>query len=151
MLPLLTLLRRHKIPDVDLVIAANDEPRIKVKVNQRHWERTCKAYPGRRQLPPPLFSSTTNRGHLDLPWLDFSFFMPRGDHKLRTPPWSVLHGSMLQQSATLRWSEKIELAMHTGNVGSPFRKRLVAAAAANPGEILVNELFIGMRLLRNGR
>lgn len=78
-LPLLSVLRRHKIPDVDLVIAPNDEPRIKVKVHKRHWTRTCERYPGRHRgqnkLPPPLFSSTTNRAHLDLPWLDFSFFM----------------------------------------------------------------------------
>jgi hypothetical protein len=33
------------------------------------------------------------------------------------------------------WASKIELAMHTGNVGSPFRKQLGAIAAANPGEV----------------
>ena len=41
------------------------------------------------------------------------------------------------------WDDKIELAVHTGNVGSIYRKRLAAAAEKNPGEILVNELFIG--------
>ncbi|KAL1511513.1 hypothetical protein AB1Y20_006321 [Prymnesium parvum] len=142
-MPLLSMLKTHEVPDVDLVIAANDEPRVKVKVNERHWRRTCETYPGGRRLPPPLFSSTTNRGHLDLPWLDFSFFMPRVEHKLRTPPWSELHPAILRESASIRWEDKIELAMHTGNVGSPFRKRLAETAAANPGEMLVNELFIG--------
>ena len=41
------------------------------------------------------------------------------------------------------WDEKIELAMHTGNVGSPFRQILSKVAAKNPETILVNELFIG--------
>jgi len=50
---------------------------------------------------------------------------------------------MLRQSEGVRWEDKIELAMHTGNVGSPFRKRLAAAAAAHPDSMLVNELFIG--------
>ena len=31
--------------------------------------------------------------------------------------------------------------MHTGNVGSPFRKVLSRIAADNPDEMLVNELY----------
>ena len=31
----------------------------------------------------------------------------------------------------------------TGNVGSPYRKKLSAVAEKNPDTILVNELFIG--------
>ena len=31
---------------------------------------------------------------------------------------------------------KLELAMHTGNVGSPFRKRLAAVAEKNPETML---------------
>ena len=69
--------------------------------------------------------------------------MPRRDHKLRTPPWSVLHPQMLAQSARVAWADKIGLAMHTGNVGSPFRKRLAQVAAKHPETMLVNELFIG--------
>ena len=41
------------------------------------------------------------------------------------------------------WEAKIELAMHTGNVGSPYRKVLARVAQEAAGEILVNELFIG--------
>ena len=33
--------------------------------------------------------------------------------------------------------------MHTGNVGSPYRKMLAKVAEAHPEEVLVNELFIG--------
>ena len=33
--------------------------------------------------------------------------------------------------------------MHTGNVGSPYRKVLSQVAERNADEILVNELFIG--------
>ena len=76
-------------------------------------------------------------------WPDFSFYMPRRPHKLRTPPWSKLHPQMLRESATVDWDAKIPLAVHTGNVGSPFRKRLAAQAAQSPDEMLVNELFIG--------
>jgi hypothetical protein len=95
------------------------------------------------QLPPPLFSSTVNRAHFDLAWPDFSFYMPRKPHKLRTPPWRQLHPQMLEQSARVRWEDKVPLAVHTGNVGSPYRKRLAKQAAISPNEILVNELFIG--------
>ena len=156
-MPLLETLRRHpNLPDIDIVVAANDEPRIKTLVSPKYWRRLCTAYPGvapedsphrfaRRHvdLPPPLFSSTISRHHLDLPWLDFSFFMPRRPHKLRTPPWSVLQPQMVAQSAAVRWTDKIELAMHTGNVGSPFRKRLADVAKRHPSTMLVNELFIG--------
>ena len=143
-MPLLETLRRHPdLPDVDLVVAAVDEPRIKTLVDPKWWTRLCTTYPGPHDLPPPLFSSTISRHHLDLPWLDFSFFMPRKPHKLRTPPWSVLHPQMLEQSAKVRWEDKIELAMHTGNVGSPFRKKLAEVAGVNPNTMLVNELFIG--------
>jgi len=153
-MPLLETLRRHPhLPDLDLVVAAVDEPRIKTLVSPKWWSRLCKAFsgvppPGARghnaaDLPPPLFSSTISRHHLDLPWLDFSFFMPRKEHKLRTPPWSVLHPQMVAQSASILWNSKIELAMHTGNVGSPFRKRLAQVAGENPTTMLVNELFIG--------
>jgi len=151
--PLLDALRWHNVPDIDIVVAAVDEPRIKMAINDDQWTKTVQLYPGRvtdartgRQsvkLPPPMFSSTINRAHHDLPWPDFSFYTPRKEHKLRTPPWSELHGKMLEQSARVRWEDKVELAMHTGNVGSPYRKKLAAAAKAHPDAILVNELFIG--------
>ena len=154
-MPLLETLRRHPhLPDIDLVVAAVDEPRVKTLVDPKWWTRLCDRYPGNRHslsgqrrapavLPPPLFSSTISRHHLDLPWLDFSFFMPRAEHKLRTPPWSVLHPQMVAQGRRVRWDDKIELAMHTGNIGSPFRKRLAEVAKGNPQTMLVNELFIG--------
>ena len=104
-MPMLDVLRRHTIPDVDLVVAAVDEPRIKTSVDMREWSRLVSRYPGMQRcegreakyadlpssLPPPLFSSTVDRAHLDLAWPDFSFYMPRRPHKLRTPPWSKLH------------------------------------------------------------
>ena len=108
---LLELLKRRSIPDLDLVVAAVDEPRVKTKVESREWSRMIQRYPAAKTLdprdartavlPPPLFSSTVNRAHLDLPWADFSFFMPRRPHKLRTPPWSKLHPQMLRESSTI--------------------------------------------------
>ena len=68
---------------------------------------------------------------------------PHKPHKLRTPPWSKLHGSLLQAGGSVKWGDKKELAIHTGNVGSPFRKRLAEVAERNPQTMLVNELFIG--------
>ena len=48
---------------------------------------------------------------------------------------------MLKESASVEWSSKIELAVHTGNVGSAYRKRLAEEARRSPNEILVNELY----------
>jgi len=146
-IPLLEILKRHRLPDLDIVVAAVDEPRVKTRVQSNEWTKLVLRYPGgsgeRALLPPPLFSSTVNRAHLDLPWPDFSFFMPRKPHKLRTAPWAKLHPQMIAESDGVQWEEKLELAIHTGNVGSPFRKRLARVAERNPQEMLVNELFIG--------
>ena len=62
---------------------------------------------------------------------------------MRTPPWSVLHPQLVSAGGNVTWDAKIELAMHTGNVGSPFRRKLAAVAQKNPQTMLVNELFIG--------
>ena len=83
-LPLLETLRLHPdLPDLDLVVAAVDEPRIhSLPGDLTAWTRACKRWPGGgfSKLPPPLFSSTTNRNTFDLPWLDFAFFMPKAPH-----------------------------------------------------------------------
>jgi protein glucosyltransferase len=145
-MPLLDTLRRHPdMPDVDLVVAGNDEPRIfAVPGDLSQWSRTCKRWPGGGgPLPPPLFSSTVNRQSLDLPWLDFAWFFPRKPHKLRTPPWSELQPQLLAAGGKVAWGSKLELAMHTGNVGSQQRKILADVAKRAPEEVLVNELFIG--------
>ena len=145
-LPLLDTLRRHpNLPDLDIVVAGVDEPRVhNVPGDTRAWSRMCSAHclPAGR-LPPAIFSSTTNGASLDLPWLDFAWHFPRRPHKLRTPPWSVLHPQLMTAGGKVAWGEKIELAMHTGNVGSPSRKLLSQVAKVSPGEVLVNELFIG--------
>ena len=49
-MPLLDVLRRHSIPDVDIVVAAVDEPRIKTMADARDWSRTVARY---SQQPPP--------------------------------------------------------------------------------------------------
>ena len=154
-LPLLETLRRHpQLPDMDLVVAGNDEPRAPAVAGDRYsWSNTCDRWPGstvgRREgrkgpvMPPATWAATTNRGVMDLPWVDFAWFFPKRPHKLRTPPWSVLHPQLVEAGGKAAWEGKIELAMHTGNVGSPFRKELVKVAAKSPDEMLVNELFIG--------
>ena len=63
--------------------------------------------------------------------------------RLRTPPWAVLHPKLLAAGGSVPWATKIELAMHTGNVGSHQRKRISEVARKAPSEVLVNELFIG--------
>ena len=68
-LPLLETLRRHpNLPDLDIVVAANDEPRIPITVNGPSWTQTCRRWPGQvlgagvsGRLPPPVFASTINR------------------------------------------------------------------------------------------
>ena len=51
-MPLLDVLRRHKIPDVDIVVAAVDEPRVKTKVESREWSRMIQRYPAAKTLDP---------------------------------------------------------------------------------------------------
>lgn len=169
-LPLLETLRRNPdLPDMDLVVAGNDEPRVPAIPGDRFsWSRTCTRWPGgdgpppgispqeqtrrfqegvRKEragpLPPAIWASTTNRAVMDLPWVDFAWFFPRRPHKLRTQPWSKLHGELVAAGGTVQWGDKIELAIHTGNVMSPWRQSLGAIAQQNPGEMLINELFIG--------
>jgi len=146
-LPILETLRRHPhLPNLDIVVAAVDEPRIRaIPGDLYQWTRTCSRWRGGElhNLPPPLFSSTTNENTFDLPWLDFAWFFPRAPHKLRTAPWSVLHPQLVAAGGRVAWESKFELAMHTGNTGSHQRKLLVEVAKAHPSEILVNELFIG--------
>ena len=145
-MPLLDTLRRHPdLPNLDLVVAGNDEPRVHAVPGDAHrWSRMCDRYCGPAARPPPaLFSSTTNRAAIDLPYVDFAWFFPRRPHKLRTPPWAVLHPKLHAAGGSVPWASKIELAMHTGNVGSAHRKALAEVSRRAPSEILVNELFIG--------
>ena len=152
-MPILETLRRHpSLPNMDLVVAGNDEPRVPSSPGDRYsWSKTCRRWPGSNainggvsnRMPPAIFASTGNRAAFDLPWLDFAWFFPRRPHKLRTPPWSVLQPQLVKAGGSVKWETKIELAMHTGNVGSPWRKVLAQEATKHPNEILVNELFIG--------
>ena len=145
-MPLLETLRQHPdLPDIDIVISGNDEPRFaSIPGNQFSWSKMCAKWPGESgKLPPVTFSNTVNRGAFDLPWPDFAWFFPRKPHKLRTPPWSILHEQLIEAGGRASWEEKMEFAMHTGNVGSLQRKKLAQVAQEHPGEVLVNEVFIG--------
>ena len=145
-MPILETLRRHPdLPNIDIVVAGNDEPRFPSIPGERFsWGRTCSRWSGRgKDLPPAIFASTVNRAVFDLPWLDFAWFFPRRPHKLRTKPWSELQPALVAAGKSVKWGDKIELAMHTGNVMSPSRKVLIEEAKRSPKEILVNELFIG--------
>ena len=150
-MPILETLRRHpNLPDMDIVVAGNDEPRVPAVPGDRFsWSRTCGRWPGdntisgasgtrKATMPPAIFASTINRAVFDLPWLDFAWFFPRRQHKLRTPPWSKLHPSLVEAGGSVSWGSKTELAMHTGNVGSPYRKMLSAVATQHPQEVLVH-------------
>jgi hypothetical protein len=105
------------------------------------WTKLCAKYNGgtwqKPLLPPAIFASTVhraavdspwlhasahhgalssspqiNRAAFDLPWLDFAWFFPRRPHKLRTPPWSELHGELVA-AGTLELACEIELAMRS--------------------------------------
>ena len=47
-MPLLETLRRNPtLPDMDIVVAGNDEPRVPAIPGDRHsWSRTCTRWPG---------------------------------------------------------------------------------------------------------
>ena len=56
-MPLLETLRRHpNLPDVDIVVAPNDEPRVKTLVDRKFWTRLCSRFPGGDELPPAMFA-----------------------------------------------------------------------------------------------
>ena len=72
-MPLLETLRCNPhLPDMDIVVAANDEPRVSAIPGDRaSWTKTCARWPGGARggvLPPAMFSSTVRRGTVDLPW-----------------------------------------------------------------------------------
>ena len=76
--------------------------------------KLCSKYNGgtwlKPQMPPAIFASTVNRAAFDLPWLYFAWFFPRRPHKLRTPPWSELHGELVA-AGTLELAREIELEL----------------------------------------
>ncbi len=148
-MPLLETLRRNPgLPNLDIVVSGNDEPRFPAVPGEAdRWDKMCERWPAglRRDAaqPPATFSNTINRAVYDLPWPDFAWFFPRRQHKLRTAPWSILQPQLVAAGGRVPWGDKLEMAMHTGNVGSDTRKRLARVAEAQPGEVFVNELFIG--------
>ena len=140
-LPLLTTLRAYgrAIPDFDAVFHGTDYPIVEVPQGWRHAKRL---YDDGR--PPILFSPTTSSRHLDLPWPDFSFFPPRGDHPLRTRRWDVAQASVARAGA-LAWTARVARAVFTGNMMGEERRRLFATAANRSDLFFVNDVFVKSR------
>ena len=92
---------------------------------------------GPGQSVPPVFSPTANSISLDLPWPDFSFFPPlptpscgkRCQHPLKTPRWQLAHKELLALGRKLKFVEKIDRAVFTGNMKtSPNRRTIMHQA-----------------------
>ena len=85
-MPMLDVLRRHKIPDVDIVVAAVDEPRIKVSADAREWTRMVQRFAGSMRCemtepspyPPPRPSGMSAE-----PQTLGSFALPLKDQRSR--------------------------------------------------------------------
>ena len=69
-MPLLETLRRNPtLPDMDIVVAGNDEPRVPAIPGDRHsWSRTCTRWPGsggKNTHPNPNRDPDPNPGFLN--------------------------------------------------------------------------------------
>ena len=53
-------MRRHKLPDLDLVVAAVDEPRIKLRVGASLWSQVVSKCPNPHPSPSPSPSPNPN-------------------------------------------------------------------------------------------
>ena len=140
-----------QIPDVDLVFSQWDNP-----VVSRHRERTR----GKGESfwssgddrwinlgPPPVFSPSTGRDWLDLPFPDFTFNYP-SKSRYGTDNWDkasrkILAAARMPHNA---WENKISRAMFSGNCNQPAtspRPRLLKVAEAHPDLVFVNKIVAG--------
>jgi len=144
-MPLLLTMKRFKVPDLDAVFSGTDYPIIDLPRDADHMKRMY----GPGQPLPPLFSPTANTVSLDLPWPDFSFFPPLGrcgkpcTHPLKTPRWQLAHPQLLALGRKIKFSDRIDRAVFTGNMKtSPNRQTIFHQAQRHPELLFVNEVYI---------
>ena len=136
-MPLLLAMKRFKVPDLDAVFSGTDYPIMEIPRDAAHMGRMY----GQGQPIPPVFSPTANTVSHDIPWPDFSFFPPLPNpkcgqscnHPLKTPRWQLAHPSLLALGRKLKFSEKIDRAVFTGNMKtSPNRRYIFNQAEHHP-------------------
>ena len=146
-MPLLLTMKRFKVPDLDAVFSGTDYPIMELPRDAAHMQRMY----GPGMPVPALFSPTANTVSLDLPWPDFSFFPPlprpkcgkRCIHPLKTPRWQLAHPELLALGRKLRFADKIDRAVFTGNMKtSPNRRTIFNQAEHHPELLFVNEVYI---------
>lgn len=146
-MPLLLAMKRFPVPDIDAVFSGTDYPIMDIPRDAAHMARMY----GPGQPIPPVFSPTANTVSHDIPWPDFSFFPPLPNpkcgkacnHPLKTPRWQVAHKELLALGRKLRFDEKIDRAVFTGNMKtSPNRRYIFNQAEQHPELLFVNEVYI---------
>jgi len=146
-MPLLLAMKHFAVPNLDAVFSGTDYPIMELPRDAAHMQRMY----GPGQPIPPVFSPTANSVSLDLPWPDFSFFPPlpnpscgkRCQHPLKTPRWQLAHPELLALGRKLKFSEKIDRAVFTGNMKtSPNRRTIFNQAEHMPELLFVNEVYI---------
>jgi hypothetical protein len=146
-MPLLLAMKRFPVPDLDAVFSGTDYPIMEIPRDAAHMSRMY----GAGAPIPPVFSPTANTVSHDIPWPDFSFFPPLPNpacgaacnHPLKTPRWQLAHKDLLALGRKLRFDEKIDRAVFTGNMKtSPNRRWIFNQAEVHPELLFVNEVYI---------
>lgn len=121
--PLIHLLKAHPdLPDVDLLLALNDHPRSALNLFVE---------PGGRRRPPPVFGATSDPQHVDIPWPDYSFWLPARPHKTRTEPWGRASARILRAARTIPWAQRHNWAFFAGDTRHPARQDMAKVANAS--------------------
>jgi len=144
-MPLLLAVKHFPVPDLDAVFSGTDYPIMELPRDAAHMQRMY----GPGQPAPPVFSPTANSVTFDLPWPDFSFFPPLSacgkacEHPLKTPRWQIAQPSLLELGRKLKFEDKIDRAVFTGNMKtSPNRQTIFRQAEQFPELLFVNEVYI---------
>ncbi|KAJ1640453.1 glycosyl transferase family 90-domain-containing protein [Pavlovales sp. CCMP2436] len=108
-----------QIPDVEIFLALNDQPSIAYSYRGKVGREKDQF------RPPPMFGATLHPRRADIPWPDYSFWLPTKPHKTRTPPWDIIRQQVLAAGAKLPWAERSDLAFFAGDTRHPVRKEML--------------------------
>ncbi|KAG8462603.1 hypothetical protein KFE25_010428 [Diacronema lutheri] len=121
--PFIDLIRQDPaMPDLDLFLALNDQPSVP---HAFRGARGALADVGR---PPPMFGATMAPRRADIPWPDYSFWLPTRPHKTRTPPWDAIRQQVYDAGRASPWAGRSDLAFFAGDTRHPVRKEMLDVA-----------------------
>lgn len=121
--PLIDIIKAHPtLPNVDLMFGLNDQPQVAYNYRGPHARAHDVLH------PPPMFGATLSPRTVDIPWPDYSFWLPTRPHKTRTPPWDTAREEILAAAAEWPWERKRRIAFFAGNMRHPVRQEMVQVA-----------------------